>query len=403
MSSFAPINNEILICAITPYFLEQGEFWFEENFEKIKTQAKTNSWWERNTLFLRKDQIINPSEILRKLTDFGYEKVREAASPGEYSQRGGIIEIFPVNSRGSLILEFSGNRLEEIFLRPALIAENEKLKKKFKKETDFQEGDFLVHLDHGIGIFRGFQEEPIDSAQGKKNERYFILEYAPPARPIRNNQTESNAPPEWISNGARPSTNSGQTPPPDRLLVPENQLKKLSLYIGFETPKIHRLGGSFWFKTKKRIKEEAEKLAKELLELYALRKTAGRPPYEKESAPEKELALTFSHIETPDQKRAIGEVKNDMEKSTPMDRIVCGDVGFGKTEVALRAAAKAALSGRQTAILAPTTILCEQHFETFQERLKNFPVNIAMLSRLTSPKEERKVLDDLKTGRCDIV
>lgn len=375
MSSFNPLDREILICSITPYFLEQGEFWFEENFQKIKNRSLSDAWWERNVLFLQAGQKISPLEILRKLNDFGYEKVREISSRGEFSQKGGILEIFPINpgvfiekrrinsNNYSFILEFSGNYLREIFLKeqaptPTII------KNKFKKDIEFREDDYVVHLDHGIGIFKG------------KKDNFYIIEYAPPNRP-----------------GA----------PPDRLLVPENQIGKLSLYIGFETPKIHRLGGDFWQKTKKAIKEETEKLARELLELYAKREVAWRPPYETNGFLEKELENSFPFPETPDQRRAIQEVKKNMASDKPMDRIICGDVGFGKTEIAIRAAFIAATSGKQTAVLAPTTILCEQHFETFVRRLKNFPVNIAMLSRLTPKKEERKILDDLKEGKCDII
>jgi transcription-repair coupling factor (superfamily II helicase) len=388
MPSLNPFNREILVCSVTPYFLEQGEFWFEENWEKIKSQAKTNAWWERNTLFLEKGQKINPSQVIKKLVDFGYEKVQEVSSPAEFSVRGGIIEIFPINPalltkkinppikslikkdevnsrRHSFILEFAGNYIQEIFLK-----ERESIKKlkKYIKKLEFQEGDYVVHLDHGIGIFRGFKEE--------NNNRYYILEYAPPLRP-----------------GA----------PPDCLLVPESQSQKISLYVGFGTPKIHRLGGVIWQKTKKAIKEETEKLARELLELYANREAAWRPPYKTDEDLEKELESSFPFLETPDQKRAIREVKKDMESDRPMDRIVCGDVGFGKTEVAVRAALAAAACGKQTALLVPTTILCEQHFETFTERLKNFPVSVSMLSRLTPAKKEREILDNLKNGRCDII
>ena len=365
MPSLIPANREVMICSVTPYFLEQGEFWFEENFQKIKSRSLGDSWWERNTLFLQAGQKTSPAQILRKLADFGYEKVQETSSRGEFSQKGGILEIFPINSlRKSFILEFSGNRIREIFLKER---ETTTIKNKFKKEAGFQEGDYVVHLDHGIGVFRGVSEE--------KNGRYFVIEYAPPARP--------NA-------------------LADRLLVPESQAKKVSLYVGFETPKIHRLGGAIWQKTKKRIKEETEKIARELLELYASREAAWRPPYRSDELLEKELEDSFPFIETPDQKRAVLEVKKDLESARPMDRIICGDVGFGKTEVAVRAALAAAVSGKQTLVLAPTTILCEQHFETFRERLKNLPVSVATLSRLTSQKEEKKVLNDLKSGRCDI-
>jgi len=157
-----------------------------------------------------------------------------------------------------------------------------------------------------------------------------------------------------------------------------------------------------WQKTKRKVREEAEKLAKELLEIYAKRELTTRPPYEINEEIENQLAGTFLYEETPDQTQAMGDIKSDLEKSEPMDRIICGDVGFGKTELALRTMVKAVNSGYQAAMICPTTILANQHFQNFKERLEGLPVKIALLSRLQPKKEQRKLVEDLKIGKIDI-
>jgi len=218
-------------------------------------------------------------------------------------------------------------------------------------------GDYLVHIDHGVARFLGIENN------------CYVLEY---------------------SQG-------------DKLYVPLELERKLSRYVGFVEPTINRLGSSLWQKTKKKIKEETEKLAQELLEIYAKRETAARPPYLQEDEMDIQLKNTFPYKETPDQIQAIEEIKNDLEKPEPMDRLVCGDVGFGKTEVALRAIIKVVKSGYQVALLCPTTILADQHFQNFKERLKNLPIKIALLSRLQSKMEQKEIAGGLKNGKIDIV
>ncbi|MCX6723263.1 MAG: helicase-related protein, partial [Candidatus Staskawiczbacteria bacterium] len=189
----------------------------------------------------------------------------------------------------------------------------------------------------------------------------------------------------------------------DKLYVPLGLERKLSRYFGFQDPKVSRLGSSLWQKTKKAVKEEVEKLAKELLQLYAQKETAQRPPYIEDTEMESKLRDSFNFQETPDQIQTIEDIKEDLSKTKPMDRIVCGDVGFGKTEVAMRTALIAIANNRQTALICPTTILANQHYNNFKKRFENLPVKIALLSRLQSKKEEIKIIKDLEDGRIDII
>ncbi|MFH1036818.1 MAG: DEAD/DEAH box helicase [Patescibacteria group bacterium] len=364
--------SAVLIAGITPYFLEKGNLWFEQNLEKILESRKTQTFFEDNTVYLKKNQNYNLSQFLRKLDEMGYEKVLETDEPGEFSQRGGIIDVFPVNLNYAVRIDFLGNKIEEILQLPIKI-ENEKtikeiLKKRLKSQKLFSDlknlktGDYLVHLDHGIGIYR--QQVRIG------DELYYLLDYASD----------------------------------DKLYVPVGLERKLSRYVGFSEPKISRLGSLTWQRTKQKIKESAERLAKELLEIYAKREIASRPVYSPDNEIDRQIAATFQYEETPDQIEAIAEIKKDLEEKTePMDRIVCGDVGFGKTEVALRTLVKGVNSGYQTALLSPTTILADQHFHNFKNRLKDLPIKIAILSRLQSKTEQEKIIGNLKSGEIDIL
>ncbi len=359
--------DEVLIVSITSYFLEKGNFWFEENLKSLLEARKTQSFFEDNTLYAEKDQIYNLSEFLRKLDELGYEKVQKITEPGEFSQQGGIIDVFPINTFNALRFDFLGNKIENIEILDIKIEDEEKskqfLKKKLKSQKIFAElkgikpGDYLVHLDHGIAKF----------TEIKNN--YYVLEYAQS----------------------------------DKLYVPLGLERKLSRYVGFTEPKISRLGSSLWQKTKRKIKEEAEKIAKELLEIYASRQIAERPAYLADDEFDYKIAESFLHQETPDQLETIEEIKNDLEKTKPMDRLVCGDVGFGKTEVALRAMVKVVKSGFQSVMICPTTILANQHFRNFKERLKDLPIKIAILSRLQTKKEQQEIIKNLKEGKIDII
>ncbi|MFC1630152.1 DEAD/DEAH box helicase [Patescibacteria group bacterium] len=364
-------TDKAFITGITPYFLERGNLWFEKNRERILEAAKTQAFFKDNTLFLEKDQSFNVSQFLRKLDEMGYEKVLQISDPGEFSQKGGLIEVFPVNTSNALRFEFLGNNIESISELPISIknekAAKEILKKKLKSQKLFSNlkglkpGDYVVHLDHGIGKYT--KQLEINESQ------YYELEY-----------------------------DKG-----DKLFIPFGLERKLSRYVGFIVPKPSRLGSYTWQRTKKRIKDESIKLAKELLAIYAKRQVGKRPPYLPDDEIDSQLADSFKYLETPDQTQAIEDIKRDLEKDIPMDRLVCGDVGFGKTEVALRTTMKAVKSGWQVAIICPTTILANQHFQNFRDRLKPFPVRIEQLSRLQLKKDQKSTVEDIQKGKVDIV
>src|SRR3989338_8744971 len=359
--------EKVLIAGITPYFLEKGNVWFEENLAKILKARQTQAFFQENTLLLEKDQEHSLSELLRKLDELGYEKVFEVRDPGEFTHIGGHVEVFPINTRNAVRIEFLGNRVEAIErLEKSANEEVAKniLKKRLKSQKLFsdiknlKEGEYLVHLDHGVGKFTGisylvsgilYPEEKIQNTNYKiQDTKYYTLEYA--------NE--------------------------DKLYVPAGLERKLSRYVGFGEPHISRLGSPFWSKTKRKIKEEVEKLAQQLLDLYAQREVTSRLPYQEPSILSEHVAASFQYKETPDQAQALQEIYKDLEQPEPMDRLLCGDVGVGKTEVALRTMVRAAEQGYQAALLAPTTILTYQHFQNFTERLKNLPVQVVLLSRL---------------------
>jgi transcription-repair coupling factor (superfamily II helicase) len=233
--------------------------------------------------------------------------------------------------------------------------------------ADLQPGNHVVHIDHGIGVFQGLIKLTLD---GIENE-YLQVAYA-----------------------------SG-----DKLYVPIHQADRLSKYIGADdhAPEVHRLGTADWSQVRSKAKEAALEVARELLELYAVRELSPGFAFSADTPWQNELEASFPYIETDDQLRAIRDVKSDMQQPQPMDRLICGDVGYGKTEVALRAAFKAVQDGKQVAVLVPTTILAQQHFSTFTNRLAAFPVSVEMLSRFRSEKEQDAILNHLREGNIDII
>jgi len=364
--------NQLLIVGITPYFLEKEAFWFEENLQKVLEARNTQNFFEDNVIFLEKDQSLNFSQFLRKLDEMGYEKVFKVQEPGEFSQKGGVIDVFPINLKNAVRLDFLGNEVDQIkILEDAKVADEKRskdiLKKRLKSQKIFSDlkglkpNDYLVHLDHGIGKFIGIENF--------SEQNYYVLEYAEE----------------------------------DKLYVPVGLERKLSRYVGFQDPKISRLGSSVWQKTKKAIKEEVEKMAKDLLQLYAQKEVVQRTPYIEDKEMESQLRSGFIYEETPDQMQTIEDIKRDLSKTKPMDRIVCGDVGFGKTEVAMRTALLASANNRQTALICPTTILALQHFNNFKNRFANLPVKVCLITRLQTKTEQQKIAKDLKDGRIDIV
>ena len=191
----------------------------------------------------------------------------------------------------------------------------------------------------------------------------------------------------------------------DRLYVPVDQVDRVQKYIGSEggSPSVNKLGGTEWLKATARAKRQVKEIAGELIALYAARQAIEGYAYAPDTPWIQDMEQSFAYTETPDQLAAIEDVKRDLESPRPMDRLICGDVGFGKTEVAMRAAFKVASEGRQVAVLCPTTVLASQHFQTFSERLAAFPVRVDQLSRFRSAKEHTKTLEDLRVGGVDIV
>ncbi|MBC7345542.1 MAG: DEAD/DEAH box helicase, partial [Clostridia bacterium] len=184
-----------------------------------------------------------------------------------------------------------------------------------------------------------------------------------------------------------------------------NMISQIQKYVGAEghTPKLSRLGSGEWNRVKSRVKASVEEMARELLSLYAYRESAEGYSFRPDTPWQREFEDSFPFTETPDQLKAIQDVKRDMELPRPMDRLLCGDVGYGKTEVALRAAFKAVMDGKQVAVLVPTTILAQQHYRTFQERLKPYPIRVEALSRFHTAREQAEVIEGLKSGTVDIV
>ena len=236
-------------------------------------------------------------------------------------------------------------------------------------------GDYVVHETHGIGRFVRMTERTITMGEETSRREYIVLEYAP--------------------------TRRGQ--PADQLYVPMDSLDLLSRYVGGEKPTLSKMGGSDWKNTKKKARAAVREIASELVELYAKRATAPGHAFAPDSPWQQELEDNFPFVETEDQMAAIAAVKQDMEQPVPMDRVIVGDVGYGKTEVAVRAAFKAVQDGKQVAVLVPTTLLAQQHLATFAERMAGFPVTIRGLSRFTSASDAKEILSGLRDGSVDIV
>ncbi|MEV6144253.1 transcription-repair coupling factor [Streptomyces sp. NPDC051992] len=232
-------------------------------------------------------------------------------------------------------------------------------------------GDYIVHEQHGVGRYIEMVQRTVQGA----TREYLLVEYAPAKR--------------------------GQ--PGDRLYIPTDQLEQVTKYVGGEAPTLHRLGGADWTKTKARAKKAVKEIAADLIKLYSARMAAPGHTFGPDTPWQRELEDAFPYAETPDQLSTIAEVKEDMEKSVPMDRLICGDVGYGKTEIAVRAAFKAVQDGKQVAVLVPTTLLVQQHFGTFTERYSQFPVNVRALSRFQSETESKATLEGLREGSVDLV
>jgi transcription-repair coupling factor (superfamily II helicase) len=262
--------------------------------------------------------------------------------------------------------EIFGDGAERRRSRPDRHARKFKDSRPIMSLLELKDGDLVVHVTHGIGRYRGLVRRSVNLV-----EREFLrIDYQDP----------------------------------DRLFVPSDQLDRVQKYIGSDeqTPNIHRLGGAEWQRTKSRVKARVREMAKELLQLYAARQAAKGHPFSPDNVWQEEMEAAFPYRETKDQLGAIWDAKRDMEAPRPMDRLVCGDVGYGKTEVAIRAAFKAVTDGKQVAVLVPTTVLAQQHYNTFTERLAAFPVKIELLSRFRSRPEIKKAVEGIGDGLVDI-
>jgi len=255
----------------------------------------------------------------------------------------------------------------DIFTEEKVLVSRRRIKPFVSQFQDLKSGNFVVHTDYGIGIFQGLVKMPVD---GKSHEFIEIMY-----------QDE------------------------DRLYVPVEDLNLVQKYSTMESkvPVLNKLGTPAWEKTKEKTKKAIQKLAKELLLLYAERKASTGYDFSQSGAWKEDFENTFEYEETDDQLQAITDISGDMESKSPMDRLLCGDVGYGKTEVAMRAAFKAVMDGKQVAILCPTTVLASQHLKTFRSRMVLFPINIEGLSRLQTRSRQKKIIEDLKQGRVDIV
>jgi len=340
-----------------------------------------------------KDEEVDYNSLARELVEYGYERRKGISESGDFSMRGGIIDIFPPTFEGPVRIELSGNKVKSI--RSFSILSNETIeehamviilpklglypkKKRFKGletgerrplETfiDVQLNDYVVHVEHGIGVFSGF--EKVEFKGDKKD--HIVIKYA-----------------------------DG-----DKLYVPIEEMHLIQKYLGFEKrpPKIYKLGSNVWKRVKEKVKEGINSMAFELLDLEAKRSKLDGFSFSKDTQWQEEFEKKFPFKETPDQMRSWLEVKKDMELTMPMDRLLCGDVGYGKTEVALRAAFKAVMDNKQVVILVPTTLLAKQHLITFRNRMEDFPVKVEMLSRFRTRGESEHILKEVKDGLIDIV
>ncbi len=331
-------------------------------------------------------QSVAPDEIIARLAAFGYKRMKKVERPGEYAQRGGIVDIFPVNFDGPVRMELDDNQIlkiasfnlatgESIWDHQMVILLPQKTHEQtpFLSTTpleyfvDIKNGDYVVHNNHGIGKFLGLSDATVDP----RLREHLVIEYR-----------------------------GG-----DKLYVPKHDMHLVQKYAAFskKPPRLFKLGTKEWQRVRNHIQKRIQLMAAELLHTQALRTSLPGHAFLKDTPWQAEFEKTFPFQETPDQITSTQEVKTDMESPYPMDRLLCGDVGYGKTEVAMRAAFKAVMDNKQVAMLVPTTILAEQHHYNFSKRLEGLPVKVAMLSRFRTKHEQKEILQGLAQGKVDIV
>ncbi|HOW58524.1 MAG TPA: transcription-repair coupling factor [Candidatus Omnitrophota bacterium] len=330
-------------------------------------------------------------KIEELLLELKYHKKEFVTLPGEFAVRGGLVDIYPVTYRLPVRLEFHGEVIvqirdfslaegksltsfEEVFLIPLTEMLQKKIRRLEERLESFEpvvgvkeldRGDYVVHLHYGIGCFLGTK---VIQMQGQKT-RCYAIEYA------------------------------------DKEILYLSMEEPLERYVGGSgmAPKLTKLNTKEWERIKQRTRTALHRVAKDLLEIQAKRNLMKGLAFPKDVPWQKQFEEEFPFEETPGQERAIGEVKKDMESDSPMDRLLCGDVGYGKTEVAMRAAFKAVMGGKQVAFLVPTTILAEQHYVLLKERAKSFPVTVELMSRFQTPKQQKVIAESLRQGSTDVV
>lgn len=333
------------------------------------------------------DQDIDVEEIAGHLVRFHYRRVRTVLVEGDFSQQGEIIDIFPVNFDSPIRIALDEDKIrfinsyniqsgKSIWQHKIVIVLPNKFrasKEPFSVDTplspfvDIQKGDYVVHNNHGIGRYLGIQPLEVN----KEFKDHLVIEY-----------------------------HGG-----DKLYIPQHDIHLVQKYVGFhkKPPRLYKLGSKEWKRVKTHIQKRLQRFAAELLRLQALRASLKGFAFAKNTAWQKEFEEKFPFEDTPDQTRATRDVITDMESDQPMDRLLCGDVGFGKTEVAMRATFKAVMDNKQVAVLVPTTILAEQHDYNFSKRMADYPINIAMLSRFKTKHEQTEIIKGLHQGTVDVV
>ncbi|WP_194826670.1 transcription-repair coupling factor [Nocardia sp. XZ_19_231] len=314
----------------------------------------------------------------RVLERLGEAEVPAALLPAGVAPESGVVGVLCGSLHDGLIFDDAGlvvvAESDLTGNRVTAPTEGKRLPAKRRNQVDplaLTSGDMVVHDQHGIGRF----VEMIERTIGGARREYLVIEYAPSKR--------------------------GQ--PGDRLFVPMESLDQLSRYVGGELPSLSKLGGSDWANTKRKARKAVREIAGELVQLYAARQAAPGHAFGPDTPWQQEMEDAFAFTETVDQMTAITDVKSDMEKAVPMDRVVCGDVGYGKTEIAVRAAFKAVQDGKQVTVLVPTTLLAQQHLQTFTERVAGFPVTVRGLSRFTDAADSKEILAGMADGSVDIV
>jgi len=342
---------------------------------------------------LYRNRRVDVEQILSDLVAFGYDRCDQTLEEGDFSRRGEVIDIFPLGFESPVRIELdndkirriasyillTGRRLDDhsaVILLPIKGIRPKRIKARLGEPgdeypinnfIDIGPGDYVVHTKFGIGIYRGMDRLKVDN----KYVDHLVIEYADS----------------------------------DTLYVPSSDFHLIQKYVSFHKrpPKIQKLNSTAWQRIRKKAENGVVTFAYELLDLQAKRAAVKGFKFGPDTDWQKALEKSFPHEETPDQAKSVIETKKDMEGDKPMDRLLCGDVGYGKTEVALRAAFKAVMNNKQVCILVPTTILAQQHYNTFKSRMKEFPVNIEMLSRFRTKLEQSEIIEGLSSGSIDIV